>query len=62
LISSIDQDLMLNVNSKENGGKMEGIVDALYNNCRKYDPIDLANLSTVIASGAKQSDAKHRSG
>ena len=28
---------------------------ANYNNCQKYIPIDLANLSRVIASGANQS-------
>jgi hypothetical protein len=30
-------------------------VAGYYNNGQKYVPIDLANLSTVIASGAKQS-------
>jgi hypothetical protein len=30
-------------------------VSASYNNCQKYVPIDLQNLSRVIASGAKQS-------
>jgi hypothetical protein len=31
-----------------------------YDNCQKYGPIDLMKLSSVIASEAKQSDAKHR--
>jgi hypothetical protein len=31
-----------------------------FSSSQKYVPIDLANLSTVIASKAKQSDAKHR--
>ncbi len=31
-----------------------------YSNFQKYVPIDLANFSKVIASEAKQSDAKHR--
>ena len=31
-----------------------------YNNCQKCVPIDLANLSKVIASEAKQSAAKQR--
>ena len=31
-----------------------------YTNCKKYVPIDSANPSKVIASEAKQSDAKHR--
>jgi hypothetical protein len=30
------------------------------NDCQKYVPIDLASYSKVIASEAKQSDAKHR--
>ena len=34
--------------------------NAIYINCRKYVPIDLVNLSRVIASEAKQFDAKHR--
>jgi hypothetical protein len=36
----------------------EGYFD--YSNCQKYVPIDLANLSKVIASEAKQSDPPWR--
>ena len=32
----------------------------IYSGCQKYVPIELVNLSKVIASEAKQSDAKHR--
>jgi len=30
------------------------LTPAIYSNCQKYVPIDLANYSKVIASGAKQ--------
>jgi hypothetical protein len=35
--------------------KYKSTIEVFYNNCQKYFPIGLANLSTVIASEAKQS-------
>ena len=40
--------------------RVQSFVNANYTNCQKNVPIDLANPAKVIASKAKQSDAKHR--